>query len=382
MAERKRVALSYTYNEFWIGGTYYIENLVCALNTLPDTQKPHLVILVSGPADMQAAKNKLVYPYISLQLASGERNRVFQFANKVTRRVIKANIFSQKIKGLDAAFPYYDCVQQSLARKKIYWIADFQESFAQDFFTADAIAAIKKHQDNIQSSNDNLILSSNDALQHFKALYPQHTVKSDVLPFAVTHPPYQHIDTKSLLLKHGLPDLFFICPNQFWKHKNQLSVLKAVDKIKKGGLEITVAFTGKTSDYRHPDYFLSLEKYVADHNLESNIKFLGFIDRKEQLKLMSESITIIQPSLFEGWSTVVEDAKAMNKALIASDIKVHREQLIGSTASFFDPVNTTELADLLQQATAATPLPPLFENHNYPARIQKFGRDFLAIINN
>ncbi len=45
-------------------------------------------------------------------------------------------------------------------------------------------------------------------------------------------------------------------------------------------------------------------------------RFLGFIDRGEQLQLMKNSIAIVQPSLFEGWSTVVEDTKAMQSCNI------------------------------------------------------------------
>jgi glycosyltransferase involved in cell wall biosynthesis len=379
LAKRIRIALSYTYNELWIGGSYYIENLISALDTLPDTEKPHLAILVSGEADARVAKNKLTYPYISFQLSSGESNRLFRFMNKVTTRLFRKTIFNQKIKGLDAAFPYYDCVQQSLAAKKIYWIADFQESFAPEFFTPEAIDTIQKHQHTIQSSAETLILSSNDALTHFKALYPAHTVKSHILPFAVTHPPYRQLDIPSLLNKHQLPTRFFICPNQFWKHKNQLTVLKAVNKLKQQGTEIMVAFTGKTSDYRHPDYFASLEKYVVENDLGNNIKFLGFIDRREQLKLMTESIAIIQPSFFEGWSTVVEDAKAMNKALMASAINVHTEQLAGSSAQFFSPNDTDELAALLNKAANGAALAPLYKSDAYQSHIEKFGRDFLTI---
>ncbi|WP_158288313.1 glycosyltransferase [Mucilaginibacter psychrotolerans] len=379
MAKRIRIALSYTYNELWIGGSYYIENLINALDTLPDAEKPHIVILAANQTDVRVAQNKLSYPYISFQLSSGESNRLFRFVNKVANRLLKTTVFNQKIKGLDAAFPYYECVQQSLATKKIYWIADFQESFAPEFFTAEAIDTIKKHQHTIQSSAETLILSSEDALAHFKALYPGHTVKLHVLPFAVTHPPYQQLDIASLLHKHQLPTRFFICPNQFWKHKNQLTVLKAVDKLKKQGTEIMVAFTGKTIDYRHPDYFASLEKYVADNDMAGNIKFLGFIDRKEQLKLMAESIAIIQPSFFEGWSTVVEDAKAMNKALIASAINVHQEQLAGSSAQFFAPNDMDELVNLLNKATNEPALPPLYKSDAYQSHIEKFGRNFLIV---
>jgi glycosyltransferase involved in cell wall biosynthesis len=380
MAERKRVALSYSYNEGWIGGTYYIENLVSALNTLPAPQKPHIVLLTNTPNDLKIAKKKLIYPHISYQLASGESNSFFRFVNKVTGRLVKKRLFPQAIKNLDAVFPFYDCVQQSLAKKKIYWIADFQEHFATDFFDKQAVAARKEVQEIIQASANYLILSSNNALQHFKLLYPNYKVKTSVLPFAVTHPKYQQLDMVTLLARHGLPEHYLICPNQFWKHKNQLTVLKAVNQLKKQGVNVVVAFTGNTRDYRNPDYFPGLQQYVKENQLDDNIRFLGFIDRLEQLQLMAKSAAIIQPSLFEGWSTVVEDAKAMNKFLIVSNIEIHREQLVNSSAMFFDPLNEQQLADILSKVNNQTTVPELFQQYNYQENIKTFGRDFLTII--
>jgi glycosyltransferase involved in cell wall biosynthesis len=380
MAQRKRIGLSYTYNENWIGGTYYIENLINALNSLNDEEKPHIVLLTDSYESFRVAAQKVRYPYISFQLGSGEANKAFRFLNRVTNRLFKTRLFSQKIKGLDAVFPYYKSEQQSAAKKKIYWVADFQEHFAPEFFNKDDIASRLQNQQEIQASAEHLIVSSNTALGHFKSIFPKHTVKVSVLPFAVTHPPYQDHDIKSLLEKYQLPARYFICPNQFWKHKNQLVVLKAVNELKAKGIEITVAFTGNTSDYRNPHYFMELKAFVEQNNLSNNIKFLGFIDRRDQLQLMNNAIAIIQPSLFEGWSTVVEDAKLMNKFLLVSDIEIHREQLVNSSAQFFDPYNVDQLVQLLQQANEQQAPPPLFENNTYQESVKKVSRTFLQII--
>lgn len=42
--------------------------------------------------------------------------------------------------------------------------------------------------------------------------------------------------------------------------------------------------------------------------------------------LMKHAIAIINPSLFEGGSTTVEEAKSLLKVIILSGIPVHREQ--------------------------------------------------------
>ena len=55
------------------------------------------------------------------------------------------------------------------------------------------------------------------------------------------------------------------------------------------------------------------------------------------------SVALLQPSLYEGWSTLVEEAKALSKFIVLSDLPVHREQ-INKNVAFFDPHNANELA--------------------------------------
>ena len=63
---------------------------------------------------------------------------------------------------------------------------------------------------------------------------------------------------------------------------------------------------------------------------------------------MKNSIFVLQPSLFEGWGTVVEDAKALDKIIVMSDIKVHYEQK-NTKCIIFAKDNCDELADIIDK---------------------------------
>jgi glycosyltransferase involved in cell wall biosynthesis len=141
-------------------------------------------------------------------------------------------------------------------------------------------------------------------------------------------------------------------------------------------LDFEVVFTGKEFDFRSPDYTTHLKNYVEQNGLSPYVKFLGFIDRKEQLQLMNHALAIIQPSLFEGWSTVVEDAKAMNQFLLVSDIPVHREQL-KQQAYFFNPQESQDLINLLLRYLDEMPTK---QGQSYHVSIEQFARNFLSII--
>ena len=109
--------------------------------------------------------------------------------------------------------------------------------------------------------------------------------------------------------------------------------------------------------------------------LNNEIKFLGFIPREDQLNLIKISLGVIQPSLFEGWSTVIEDAKALEKFIFASDLPVHREQA-QTNIEFFDPLEPNSLAKLL-----ASPPRKVSKTEPYFNSIKRFAKGFAAIVN-
>jgi glycosyltransferase involved in cell wall biosynthesis len=119
-----------------------------------------------------------------------------------------------------------------------------------------------------------------------------------------------------------------------------------------------------------------LKAYVQENNLNDVIRFLGFLDRREQLKLMKHAVAVIQPSLFEGWSTVIEDAMAMNQRVIASDLEVNKEQLMDN-GLYFEKNNPNDLAEKLKHiATYANLI-----DYQYSLKQKQFALNFLACVN-
>ena len=237
----------------------------------------------------------------------------------------------------------------------------------------------KTNREKFANSDKNIVFSSQDAVNDYNFFFPDNLTKNQVLNFCVFHPDFSDLDEK-VLLKYDLKDgNYFFSPNQFWKHKNHSVILQALVYLKKQNrLNFTVAFSGKEHDYRNPNYFEELQRFVKENNIEDNVKFLGFIDRKDQLYLMKKALAIIQPSLFEGWSTVIEDAKRLNQNCIVSNLKVHHEQL-GDRGYYFDPSNYEELALFLLKFDNGKIMKP---NFNYDRRSKLFGIKFMEIIRN
>ena len=372
MPDRKRIGIFLFDGLAWAGGYYYVLSTIKAFNTLPDNEKPHLTVFHFSKESL-ASVTELNYPYISYLPIEVTCTLTERIVNKLYRTVIGKNIFSPKPYNknvVDFVFPYnYLTNYPSLENlRKIYWIPDFQHLYYPDFFSEKLLKRRADNIKNISEKSDSLVLSSESAFADYKKHYPNYKNKIYVVRFASMLPDISSINWDTTAAKHNITDPYFFSPNQFWKHKNHIVVLKAVNLLKAKNINITVLFSGHEDDPRDKEYVTGLKKYILDNHLEANIRFLGFLDRKEQLKILQNAMAVVQPSLFEGWSTVVEDSKALNQFVIASALDVHKEQL-KENCLFFDPLNEQGLADILEQYIAA---PPVKKLNDYSINIGQY----------
>jgi glycosyltransferase involved in cell wall biosynthesis len=215
------------------------------------------------------------------------------------------------------------------------------------------------------------------AQNDFNHIYHNNELKQYVLQFAVNSKPFPE-QVAACLSRYDIEQPYFICSNQFWKHKNHLTVLRALAKLRVTHPEVLVVFTGKEYDYRNPTYFEEFSALRQELELHEQTKNLGFISREDQLTLMQAAVAVVQPSLFEGWSTVVEDAKSMSVPLVASSISVHQEQLADYGAKlFFAPEDAAELKRCMVQVLdgnlAAKP-------YAYKQNLLSFAQNFMNIV--
>jgi glycosyltransferase involved in cell wall biosynthesis len=372
---KNRVGLIFSYNERWIGGTYYIINLVDALNRLDANTKPELIIF-SNTKDFQLLKNETNYPYLLFErMDENPSSKILRLLNRISGKLIRRKLIKRRFQGnIDAIFPYQrnNFLNYIPEEKRIYWIPDLQEKHYPENYSSEHLKRELEVNSSIVMNSKKLLLSSMDVLNDLKEFYPSYRTKPYVVHFAVQHPDISRLNESELQLKYSLPENYFFAPNQFWKHKNQMLVIKAVERLKSAGVEVCVAFSGKEFDGRSPGYTEGLKDYVLTHGLSENIRFLGFIDRREQLKIMEMSLAVIQPSLFEGWSTVIEDAMAQNKVVLASDLDVNKEQL-KDQGYYFDRHNPEDLARVLELILEVKPV----VYYDYKKKQLDFAHDFM-----
>lgn len=377
MADKKTIGIIYRYDENWIGGTYYILNLISALTQLPAHQQPEVLLYVEQYKDFELVKTQTRYSHLHYRNdKSYFSNPLLRIVNKLTRFIFKRNLVNKRASAdICFCFPNPSSDFFKDVKRKIYWVPDLQEKHFPEFFNTAEIEGRNQFYKNLTTNREEVVFSSNASENDFYHLFPNSGIIPHIIKFAVTHPAFDHISIEELRIKYKLPERYFICPNQFWVHKNHKAVIAAVSKLRSEGIEATIVFTGKEYDHRSPHYTENLKQSAAESGFPETYKFLGFIDRAEQLCLIKNSIALIQPSLSEGWSTVIEDAMSLGKWVICSDIAANKEQ-IKKNVSFFAPADATELAHIIKEFCMRD---PEAEQENYNGRIRKFAEDFISL---
>lgn len=351
MDTKSKIGIIFRNNSQWTGGVYYILNLIKCLHFLKADEKPIVYLFCYAESDFDLVKNETNYCYLEKVLVPPQIKYNFfeRIMNKLSRVFFGKNLIEKRFnKPLDIIFPYTYDYFFDLISNKVYWLPDFQDRYLPGFFKEEELNSRKASQDQLAIGSKIVVFSSNDAKRDYLKFYPENNSRIFVLQFASSGKKAVDTDKLSdIVKKFNLPEKFFYSPNQFWAHKNHKLILQAVHLLKKQGVHTSVYFSGNENDYRNPGFIDKLKREVIELDLTDQVFFLGFIDIVEVFALMTIAVAVIQPSLFEGWSTVVEDAKSVNAYVLASDIGVHREQL-DVNALFFDPLKAEQLAGVMK----------------------------------
>jgi glycosyltransferase involved in cell wall biosynthesis len=250
---------------------------------------------------------------------------------------------------IDVAFEYTQFFGWRFPFPSVAWLTDFQHRRLKELFS---FRAYWKRDLGFRAQilcGRHIMLSSDDSLRDCEMFFPQSIGRTSTVRFAVRPPHVSNYDgARAIAHGYNLPEHFFYLPNQFWKHKNHRTVIEALHILKRQGHDLVVAASGKPEDYRHSHHYEKLQSLVDTHRLTDNFRFLGMVPREHVFALMRACTALVNPSLSEGWSTTVEEAKLLGVPMLLSNLRVHMEQA-GDSARFFDPHAAEQLASLMAQ---------------------------------
>lgn len=399
-----KLALQHVGGEAWIGGIYYLHNLVRALRSLPEDEQPQLLLVLptagdegyyeeitsvvdtlvlanKGDGTSVSVRQRLKLTLARSELVASAGRRLKRVLGRDVNRVLEGALVDRDTTLL---FPCIRSMGKTFAIPWLSWAWDFQHKHLPELFSA----MRKRNRDHtfaeLAADARLIVTSSQDAARDFGQYYPAARDKVRVLHFrTVPVDSWYETDVATVLRKHDLPTRYLALPNQFWVHKNHRVAFEAMRILKESHPDVVLVCTGSTEDFRRPDHFPALTGYIRMHGLEGRIRILGLLPRSEQIAVVRAAAAVVQPSLFEGWSTVVEDARALGKRLLLSDIPVHREQ-DPPGALYFDPHDPEALARLVAEHWAELrPGPCMDEEQDALERqhelVAQYAKSFLRI---
>jgi glycosyltransferase involved in cell wall biosynthesis len=376
----------------WMGGAEYIKNLALALAAAEKEEPQDVsVSVITGHPIEEAWRTELSRVARVIDLPPRRRDLLGQLLKSGNR------IFANAIRAaaLDFVFPLTYDNQHNLgvslplgarfaSTRWAGWIPDFQHRHLPALFSPAEILKRDRGIAALAREARCIVFSSEASAADYRTFCPEGAARAEVLRFCTApSPDWLAGDPPAVQARYHLPERFFLISNQLWQHKNHLLVVEALALLAARGVRPHVVCTGQPADFRDKNFLNVVLQRLHESGVAAQVALLGLIPRAEQIQLMRRCIAVIQPSLCEGWSTVVEDARLLGKTVVLSDLEVHREQ-DPPGGRFFARTSAAELAEALAsvwETGAAGPDLVREANANLAAaRAQlAFGRRFLEI---
>lgn len=250
----------------------------------------------------------------------------------------------------DVILPVRDRMADKIQAPMLGWIPDFQHLALPDHFSKKELLQRDRIFENLLRKCRRVLVSSQAVEKEGAVHFSGHRHKFAVASFASgLWAREMPSETGESVAKFSIPCPYYLMINQFWSHKNHALVVEALGRIRvRGETPPCVVLAGAPADFRDPENkgVGNLFRRIAALGLHDHIRYVGTPNAEELLDLLRTCQAVIQPSLHEGWNTTLEDAKALGKPALCSDLPVHREQM-GSQARYFSPHDAEELAKLL-----------------------------------
>ena len=333
----------------WLGGYNYFKNLFLCLNE--NGKNKIEPVLITDNYDDELKNDKVFSKYEILTTNLVSRSNL---AQKVFSKILiiifgKNFMFDNFLKKHQIkVLSHSGWIGHKSDIKNFPWLPDFQELHFPENFNFFSKLLRKMRVIFSSKFSTKILVSSKSVQQDLKKINFNAYKNSELIKHSVEIPNFNKLKTLSYLKKkYKIKSHYYFLPNHYWIHKNHITVLRSL--AINNGLQknYQIVSTGQTFDHRHPNHFRNIELFIQKKSINSYLilKIVPYIDL---MSLMYYSIALINPSYSEGWSNTVEQAKAMKKKTIISNIKVHKEQKNKNTI-LFNPTDYKKLKKILDE---------------------------------
>lgn len=348
----RRIGLLDQGDRRWFAGVNYLHTLARSLDLLADgpswtllhrpgeTASTHAAFLAG--LDPKRTRGRGVCfdawgtPTLRGVLGALRRGRIVRGLSGVVR--------SRRI---DALYPMQFAPAWNLPVPWAGWITDFQHRVLRQHFSDAQRAERDRRFIDLLERAPVTVVSSEASKRDGIAAYGSIAERLEVLPFASLNDGlWSGDDPRAIARSLAVPERFLLFPSQAWPHKGHRTLAQALSQVP--GVHLV------TTGFRPDDPALGAQAREAFEStgVSSRVSMLGLVPRRELAALIRCAVAVVQPSTFEGWSYLVEDAIAAGRPIVLSDLPVHREQRPEACipVAWFESESVDALAEAIRRA--------------------------------
>ncbi|MGV3706948.1 MAG: glycosyltransferase family 4 protein [Arcticibacter sp.] len=303
---------------------------------------------------------KIILPYKSqdlkgkiLKLAQSEKILTYYYRDD-------DESLDRVLQEINASVLYLTSFPYKVSIPVIGYIPDLQHVHLPEFFERKEIEFRNSLFKRLLANSELVIVNSKDTKRDLIQYFGVSHEKVEAVPFL----PTQYSDTPVLkdhiVNKYSIEQShFFHIPNQLWVHKDHITAIRALSLLKATHPDVAIVCTGNTSDFRSPNHINVVKETIRQLALDDSIYILGFIDKEDMFSIMSSSLAVIQPTLFEGGpgGGAAYEAVANGIPVILSNIPINRE-VIGENVKYFMAGDSYDLAKKMIEIIEECPARP------------------------
>ena len=348
----RRVGLLDQGDRTWFAGVNHLHTLARSLDLLPDG--PQWTLLHRGGES--ASMHREFFAGLAQSRSRGSSARFEGWSRPSLRSHLGAlrrgriarDLPAQIARlGVDALYPLHFAPPWQLPVPWAAWIPDFQHCVLPQHFTDEERAARDRRFIDMLERAPVTVVSSEASKQDGIRAYGEIARNLEVLPFASLNDALWSGDGQEAILgRLGVREPFLLFPSQAWPHKGHATLAAALARVP----EARLVTTGFRPD--DPQLGARAREAFESAKVADRVAMLGLIPRGDLAALLRAAAAVVQPSTFEGWSYLVEDAIAAGRPLVLSDLPVHREQRPETCVpvEWFEPGSVDGLAEAIARA--------------------------------
>jgi len=151
-------------------------------------------------------------------------------------------------------------------------------------------------------------------------------------------------NNKELIGKYHLKDPMILTPAATWEHKNHLSILEAIAKLRNEGMMVYWVATGNKTPF-----FNKIEERIQSMDLSDQVIFTGVVTDADLKGLYKLTRLVVIPTLYEAGSGPLIEAMRYKTPVICSNV-TSLPDIIGNPDFIFEPLNVNQIAALIKKA--------------------------------